>query len=55
MRVVKRDGREVKFNSSKIHDAIIAAAVANNIALAEGDLKKITDKVVVFENNDYMV
>ncbi|MCQ3914638.1 MAG: ATP cone domain-containing protein [Mycoplasmoidaceae bacterium] len=46
MKVIKRDGREVKFNSSKIHDAIIAAAVASNIALAEGDLKKVSDEVV---------
>lgn len=46
MKVIKRDGREVKFNSSKIHDAIIAAAVTSNIALGEADLKKITDKVI---------
>ncbi|MCQ3907421.1 MAG: ATP cone domain-containing protein [Mycoplasmoidaceae bacterium] len=46
MKVIKRDGREVKFNASKIHDAIIAAAVANNIALAEDDLHKITDEVI---------
>lgn len=46
MKVIKRDGREVKFNSAKIHDAIIAAAVASNIALAEGDLTKVSDEVV---------
>ena len=46
MKVIKRDGREVKFNVSKINDAIIAAAVANNIALSETDLRKITDKVI---------
>lgn len=46
MKVIKRDGREVKFNPSKIHDAIIAAAVANNVALGEADLNKITDKVI---------
>ena len=46
MKVIKRDGREVKFNPSKIHDAIIAAAVANNVALTEADLTKITDAVI---------
>ena len=46
MKVIKRDGREVKFNASKIHDAIIAAAIANNIALSEADLSKITDAVI---------
>ncbi|MCQ2747809.1 MAG: ATP cone domain-containing protein [Mycoplasmoidaceae bacterium] len=46
MKVIKRDGREVKFNPSKIHDAVIAAAVANNIAISEDNLIKITDSVI---------
>lgn len=46
MKVIKRDGREVKFNESKIHDAIISAAIANNKALEENDLANITNTVI---------
>ena len=46
MKVVKRDGREVKFNSQKIDDALIAAAVANNIALTESQIRNITTSVI---------
>ena len=67
MRVIKRDGREVKFNSTKIDDALIAAAVANNIALSESQIRNITtaviekiekegkDKVEVEEIQDYVI
>jgi len=41
MIVIKRDGRKVKFDEKKIIDAIIAAAVANNIALGQEDINKI--------------
>jgi len=43
MIVIKRDGRKVKFNEKKIIDAIIAAAVANNIALSQEDINKIVE------------
>ena len=46
LKVIKRDGRTVKFNSSKIDDALIAAASANNIALTKEDIKKIVDIVI---------
>lgn len=46
MIVIKRDGRKVKFNEKKIHDALIAAAVATNIALGQEDIDKITDRVI---------
>ncbi len=46
MFVIKRDGRKVKFSEKKIHDALIAAAIGNNVALSQEEIEKITAKVL---------
>ncbi len=46
MKIIKRDGRKVDFNSSKIDNAIIAAAIANNVKLTKLQIKKITNLVI---------
>lgn len=46
MIVIKRDGRKVKFNEKKIHDALIAAAIGSNVALGQEDIDKITARVI---------
>jgi ribonucleoside-triphosphate reductase len=46
MKIIKRDGRKVDFNSSKIDNAIVAAAIANNVKLTKLQIKKITNLVI---------
>lgn len=46
MKVIKRDGRKVVFNSTKIDNAIIAAAIANDIHLNKLQIKEITNLVI---------
>lgn len=46
MKIIKRDGRIVKFDSKKIDNALIAAIVGNNFSLEDIDIKKITSTIV---------
>ena len=53
IKIIKRDGRKVVFDSCKIDNAIIAASVANKIKLTKLQIKKITNLVIkkIIESN----